>query len=200
MSTQEDAQQYCLNILGYLYDERQKDPTTQLSITSLAEALNYDESSTALLVEDLKDYDLVASETGYQEVFITALGLDVIRRHRATRKEIDYSSRDVREEKTAASAAQIEVMLPETHNVVRVTFPAVADALRAAMADLSLNEQQRAELEADIHTVETQLASPRPKVQILLQCYRSMELLLKPLGDKPQVKELIRSVKSLQAR
>lgn len=200
MSTQQQAQEYCLTILSYLYDQRQQDPTAQLSVASLAEALNYDEPSTTVIVEDLKDSDLLASDDGSEEVYLTSLGLDVINRYRANDKQIPSQSEDVRDKAdTNVWPDEIDIVLPETHGVVKVTFPAVAEALRAAMPELGLSQSQLSELEADIHTIETQLASPRAKSQVLLQCYRAIELILNQVADKIRVQELIRSVKSLMA-
>ncbi len=200
MSTQQQAQEYCLNILSHLYERRKEDPSSQLSVASLAAALNYDEPSTSVIVEDLKDSDLVASESGSDEVFLTALGLDVVNRYRSNDNTVPAQSVDIREATLAGSLPeQIDILQPETHGVVRVTFPAVAEALRGAVPSLGLSDAQSAELEADIHTVETQLASPRPKTQVLVQCYRAIELTLNEVDDQDSVKELIRSVKSLMA-
>jgi len=200
MSTQQQAQEYCLTILSYLYDQRQQDSTAQLSIARVAEALNYDEPSTTVIVEDLRESDLVASEEGGDEVFLTALGLDVIGRYRSNKNITPLQYGDVRDESMTNSLPdQVDILLPETHGVVKVTFPAVADALRSAVPDLDLSDAQGAELEADIHTIETQLKSPRPKTQVLVQCYRAIELTLNEVDDQAGVNELIRSVKSLMA-
>ncbi len=206
MSTQEQAQEYCFNILSYLYDQRQQDPTSQLSVANIAEALNYDEPSTEIIVEDLVESDLIESEHESKEVYLTALGLDVVSRYRknsggaAAPVSSQSVTQDIRDE-TAATVwpDQLDILLPETHSVVKVTFPAVADALREAMPDLDLDEEQSAELEADIQTVSTQLGSPKPKTQVLLQCYRAIEINLNQVADKDKVEELIRSVKSLMA-
>ena len=206
MSTQEQAQEYCFNILNYLYDQRQEDPTSQLSVAIIAEALNYDEPSTEIIVEDLVDSDLIEAEQESKEVYLTALGLDVVSRYRkhssgATSPVVSQpASEDVRDENaTTVWPDQVDILLPETHSVVKVTFPAVADALREAMPGLGLDDEQSAELEADIQTVSTQLSSPKPKTQVLLQCYRAIEINLNHVTDKDKVEELIRSVKSLMA-
>lgn len=206
MSTQEQAQEYCFSILNYLYDQRQEDPTSQLSVAIIAEALNYDEPSTEIIVEDLVDSDLIEAEQESKEVYLTALGLDVVSRYRknssgATSPVVSQpASEDVRDENaTTVWPDQVDILLPETHSVVKVTFPAVADALREAMPSLGLDDEQNAELEADIQTISTQLGSPKPKTQVLLQCYRAIEINLNYVADKDKVEELIRSVKSLMA-
>jgi predicted transcriptional regulator len=206
--SQELAQEYCFNILCYLFDERQEDPSVQRSVANIAEALNYDESSTGIIVEDLMDSDLIESVDSNAEVSLTSLGLDVVSRYR---KNFNLASTptttaeiDVREQSLSASLPDVvDILLPETHGVVKVTFPAVADALRESSASLGLSADQQAELEADIHTVEIQLASPKPKTQVLVQCYRAIELVLEEANSGAEegnnIEELIRSVKSLMA-
>lgn len=207
-NSQELAQEYCFNILGYLFDERQIDPAAQRSVNSIAEALNYDESSTGIIVEDLMDSELIESLDGNDEVSLTSLGIDVVSRYRKNfshgASRVTASEGDVRDQSVSSSLPDVvDILLPETHGVVKVTFPAVADALRDASNGLGLNLDQLAELEADIHTVETQLASPRPKTQILVQCYRAIELVLENTDSNAEkadnLDELIRSVKSLMA-
>lgn len=201
---QEAAQEYCFNILCYLFDQRQEDPASQRSVANIAEALNYDEPSTGIIVEDLMDSDLIEADDSNAKVSLTSLGLDVVSRYRknfsnASAPVANHSSSgDVRDQNAATVwPDQVDVLLPETHGVVKVTFPAVADALRDAMP--GLNEEQQAELEADIQTISIQLGSPKPKTHVLLQCYRAIELNLNQVADKEKVEELIRSVKSLMA-
>ncbi len=199
---QELGQEYCFNILGYLFDQRQQDHSAQCSIASIAEALNYDEPSTGVIIEDLMDSNLIEADESNAEVSLTSLGLDVITRYRKNfnRPPTPAATHDVHEQSMAASSPDaVDILLPETHSVVRVTFPAVAGALRDAAPNLDLSAEQLAELEADIHTIETQLTSPRPKTQVLVQCYRAIELVLNEVDDKDSVKELIRSVTSLMA-
>lgn len=203
---QELAQEYCFNILCYLFDQRQDDASSQLSVSSVAEALNYDEGSTSLIVEDLMDSDLIESDEKNGHVSLTALGLDVVTRYRKNYNRVpaDTASSDVRDEAMSmVLPGVVDILLPETHSVVKATFPAVADTLRADAPNLGLSDDQLAELEADIHTVEIQLASPRPKTQVLVQCYRAIELTLNEAdtnaGNGNKINELIRSVKSLMA-
>ncbi len=206
--SQELAQEYCFNILCYLFDERQKDPAVQRSVANIAEALNYDESSTGIIVEDLMDSDLIESVDGKAKVSLTSLGLDVVSRYRKNfnRASIPATTTDIdiREQSLSASLPDVvDILLPETHGVVKVTFPAVADALRESSAGWGLSADRQAELEADIHTIEIQLASPKPKTQVLVQCYRAIELVLEEVnggaGKANNIEELIRSVKSLMA-
>jgi len=200
---QELGQEYCFNILGYLFGQRQKDHSAQCSIASIAEALNYDEPSTGVIVEDLMDSNLIEADESNAAVSLTSLGLDVITRYRKNfnRPPAPATTHDVREQSMVVSSSPdaVDILLPETHSVVSVTFPAVADALRNAAPNLSLSAEQLAELEADIHTIEIQLTSPRPKTQVLVQCYRAIELVLNEVDDKDSVNELIRSVTSLMA-
>jgi len=74
---------------------------------------------------------------------------------------------------TNRSHATVNFNAGEVHETV--------EQIKAALDDLPLSTEARAELESDIQTIEPQLSSSRPKLAIVSECLRSMRTILEEL-------------------
>jgi hypothetical protein len=63
------------------------------------------------------------------------------------------------------------------------TINAFIESLKSSSHQLELSEKQRAELQADIQTIETQQTSPNPKAIIIIECLRSIQHMLESIID-----------------
>jgi len=63
------------------------------------------------------------------------------------------------------------------------TINAFIESLKSSSHQIELSKEQRAELQADIQTIETQQTSPNPKAIIIIECWRSIQHMLKSMID-----------------
>ncbi len=66
------------------------------------------------------------------------------------------------------------------------TIKVFIESLKSSSHQLELSEEQQAELQADIQTIETQQTSPNPKAIIIMECLRSIQYMLESMIDNMQ--------------
>lgn len=89
---------------------------------------------------------------------------------------------------TSASSQMQEFDLEKAHQI--------HDDIRNAMSELRLSEPLRAEVGAELDTIETQIKSPRPKTPIIKECFGSLRKILEGAGGNI-AGELLKQIGSL---
>lgn len=177
----EERQAHRLQYLRAVYDASDGVAGRFLRFNDIGEELGFDEKH----AEDVADY--LAAEglikwTAMGIIELTHWGL----------KEVEQSLSDPEkptehfpafvvaqnymhvETMTGSQVQQGTVGSTQISAAARVELEALVADLRQAFAELELPDEQHDEFEADLATVETQLASPHPKPGVIHECLTSI--------------------------
>lgn len=163
--------------LQRLYDLSNGDTSVQISMYEVGEALGLDRDASSHVAQTLIGLNLVEIKTLSGGIGIGADGISEI------------ENADGAEGSSAAGTHMLgdSAVLSPT-DVDAVT--AVSDFLKSQAGSLGLTYGSLAELTADLRTIDAQLASSRPKTDIVRACFKSIEGLMDRAGHREALNRL----------
>jgi hypothetical protein len=163
-----------------LFEQTGGDPSTQVSMYDVGEALGLDRDSSSRAAETLIGLQMVEIRTLSGGIGISIEGASEVKRLTGGATPADGSPKTLTDQ---------PVMGPISCQGVEQ----VAGELKNQTGNLGLDFDRLSELMADLKTIDAQLGSSRPKTAIIRECLRSLKEILQGSADA----EVLQKVKAL---
>jgi hypothetical protein len=160
-----------------IYTQANGDTTRQVSMYSVGDKLGLDKSAASKTAQDLIGLGFIDVRTLSGGVALTASGIEVAHAHGATDSSLPDSPRLGSDPVVAAA--------------LRGEIESLVVAIKSCIGGLGLEFAQLDEVVADLKTVDAQLASPRPKTEILRVCLKGVTGILQGSDTAPLKKRLV---------
>jgi hypothetical protein len=169
--TFDDMDEAARQFLECLFEQTEGQPTRQVSMYDVGNALGWDRNAASQAAQDLMAAGLVEIRTLSGGIGISAEGADMMRSTRGAGSG-------------GAAIARLggsRIMEPAACQVVE----RVCDDIKSQAGSLGLDFDTLAEVMADLKTITAQLGSSRPKTAIVREGLRSLEEVLKRFAGNP---------------
>lgn len=178
--------------LSKLYESTNGNPDLESDISGIVRDLKLDKNSIDNVLDYLRNRRLIEQKSrDGEKVSITPEGIYVI--NNVINVSGDMVSSQIQQD--SPGATQVVTIGEEKY----VELKKVIQSLKESIDKLSLQPQQRSELEAEIITIETQMSSPKPKSTIIAECLKSIRNILEGAASGIIVSGLLNKITSLLA-
>ncbi|MDX2439609.1 MAG: hypothetical protein QNK40_03580 [Desulfobacterales bacterium] len=168
------------NFLIKLYELTQGNPSSQVSMYDLGEAIGLDRDNALKTAEVLFGFGLAEIKTLAGGIGITEAGLSEVMKNDADKK--------------MAGATVFRLGdAPLIDDTGQKSVEQIISGIKTQTGSLGLDYDSLEELLADLKTIDAQLTSSRPKTKIIRECFQSIIDVL----QKVDADELVNQVKGL---
>ena len=164
-----DLDDICINFLLELYNQTGGESSVQVSMYDIGTALNLDREATSRAAEELIGWELADIRTLSGGIGISPGGIEKAR----------LLTGGSNSEERAFTLGD-EPVLSDTGRgkIEKITLD-----LKGRAGSLDLSFEVLDEFMADIKTIDAQLGSPKPKTNIIRECFRSLMEVVQKAGD-----------------